>query len=75
MIMSHTTFDTSLVSATEISGTSTSPKTSFGHSFRLYLDAMREGIAASRRYDALCSQGITHEQALTRALAETGFGS
>lgn len=53
----------------------TSPTTGFTGSLRIYLDAMREGLAVSRRYDVLRGRGVPHDQAIARALVETDFNS
>lgn len=49
--------------------------TRFGQSIKDFIDALREGMAAQQRYESLRGFGVSHDQAITRALSETGFGS
>lgn len=46
-----------------------------GRSVKDFIDALREGLATQQRYETLRGAGVTHDQAITRALSETGFGT
>lgn len=74
-IMSHSTFDATLDSADVMPDATSRPGAGIGASLRTYLESMREGIAASRRYEILRGRGLSHEQAITRAFAETGVST
>lgn len=70
-IATHSTFSTS-GDAAEAAPHAASR---FGHALKTYLYAMREGAAASHRYEALRNNGLSHEQAIARAMSDTGFGT
>ncbi len=57
--------------ATKLTGRSAQPTAASGWptpTLRMICDALREGLAASRRYEDLRSRGIAHDQAVREAL-------
>lgn len=75
--MSTTTLDTDMLvdETNERPAAAAAALSGFGHSLRSVLQAVREGLAAGRHYESLRGQGMGSQEALDRALAETGFGS
>lgn len=73
--MSTTTLDTDMLSTHADDARSGHSLTGFGRSLRNVLAAVRQGITAGHHYEALRGQGLGSQEALNRALAETGFGS
>ena len=72
--MAITTAATTIMPRERTPDSAQSPRRSFRARLAIYLEALRDGVAMGRRYEALKGRGISHDQALTRALSETGYG-
>ncbi len=74
-IMSQSTFNVTIDPTDVVPEVKADVGGGFIRGLRTYFDAMREGLAASRRYEVLRGRGLSHDQAIARALVETGFST
>jgi hypothetical protein len=72
--MAITTAHTTVTTIADAPAMAAKPRLKLRTRLAAYIEALREGMAMSRRYEALKGQGFTHDRALAKAMSETGFG-
>lgn len=73
--MSTTTVDTDMLASSTEAHATASSLAGIGRTLRTVIAAVREGIVAGQHYEVLRAQGLGSQEALNRALAETGANS
>ncbi|HRD76345.1 MAG TPA: hypothetical protein PK264_10440 [Hyphomicrobiaceae bacterium] len=73
--MKTTTIDHAFPSLSATTEASSAVRRPILEKLRAYVEALREGAAMSRRYEALRSNGVPHSQAIERVFGSGSIGA